>query len=65
MSDDLKVSSDLESNEARHPEAGMKIGQSAPKIKTTAIPGPTNDFWSGWGTDAQAGNKSETASNTY
>jgi hypothetical protein len=65
MSDELKVSSDLESQEARHPDADMKVELSFPKTKCTPIPGPTNKFWDTFGDEKQPGNLPETASNTY
>jgi hypothetical protein len=34
---------DLESNEARHPEANMKVGLVMPKIKTRPVPSMSDD----------------------
>jgi hypothetical protein len=62
MSDDLKVGSDLESNEARHPNDEIKVGLTAPKIKTTPIAPAPNDFWSNFGADKQPGNLVDMAS---
>jgi hypothetical protein len=63
MSDNLNISPDLESNEARHPNEGMKVGLIAPKIRVTPIAPVSNDFWSNFGADKQLGNLPETASN--
>jgi hypothetical protein len=41
--DNLNVSADVESNEARHPEASMKIGLTAPKIQTRPMPSMSDD----------------------
>jgi hypothetical protein len=56
---------DLESNEARHPEANMKVGLTAPKIKTTplVIDSKNNNFWDHFGEDKQPGNAPESKSN--
>jgi hypothetical protein len=66
MSDELKVSADRESNEARHTEDGMQIGLSAPKVKRTPfeVGSKSLDFWSNYGPSAQPGNQRETASNS-
>ena len=66
MSDNLNVSADLESQEARHPDAGMKVGLTMPKVKCTplTIDSKNNDFWAHFGEDKQPGMKSETASNS-
>ena len=34
---------DLDSNEARHPEANMKVGLVMPKIKTRPMPSMSDD----------------------
>jgi hypothetical protein len=56
---------DLESNEARHPEANMKVGFTAPKIRTRPleISSKDNNFWNHFGEDKQPGNLPESASN--
>jgi hypothetical protein len=43
MSDDLKVSSDLESNEARHPEENMKRGLTVPQPRRIEMPSMSDD----------------------
>jgi hypothetical protein len=55
--DNLNVSHDVESNEARHPEEGISRGAVAPKIKTRPIESPSNDFWDSFGTAKQPSNQ--------
>jgi hypothetical protein len=59
------VSSNLESNEARHPEADMKVGLVTPKVRTRPldISSKNNEFWAHFGEDKQPGEQPETASN--
>ena len=57
--------SDLESNEARHPEANMKVGLHTPQIKCTPLDMELkdNDFWHHFGPANQPGMKPESTSN--